>query len=58
MGVFSEATLLSHPVVGTDASEVGPGAAAEVEGRHWEAAALQTHHVGTAGGPVLHIAQV
>lgn len=45
-------------MVGTDASEVGPRAAAEVEGRHREAAALQTHHVGTTGGAILHIAQV
>lgn len=58
MRVYSEAVLLSYPVVGTDASEVGPRAAAEVEGRHWEAASLQTHHIRTTGGAVLHIAQV
>lgn len=58
MKVCSEASLLSHPVVGTNVSEVGTRAAAEVEGRHWEAATLQTHHVGTTGGAVLHVAQV
>lgn len=50
--------VLFYPVVGTDASKVGSRTGAEVERRHREAASLQTHHVGTAGGAVLHIAQV
>lgn len=47
-----------YPVVGADASKVGSRTGAEVECRHREAASLQTHHVGTAGSAVLHIAQV
>lgn len=47
-----------YPVVGTDAAKVGSWTAAEVECRHREAASLQTHHVGTAGSAILHIAQI
>lgn len=39
-------------------ADAGSGAGAEVEGGHGEAATVQAHHVGTAGRPVLHVAQV
>lgn len=45
-------------MIRTDASKVGSSTGAEVERRHREAASLQTHHVGTTGSTILHIAQV
>lgn len=57
-GDFLFFVLFFYPVVGADASKAGPFAGAEVEGRHREAAAVQTHHVGAAGRSVLHVAQV
>lgn len=45
-------------MVGADAPKVGPRTGAEVERRHREAAAHQTHHVGAAGSAVLHVAQI
>lgn len=47
-----------YPMIRTDASKVGSRTGAEVERRHREAASLQTHHVGTTGSAILHIAQV
>ena len=53
-----ELRTIVYPVVGADAPKGGSRAGAEVERGHREAASLQTHHVGPAGGAVLHIAQV
>lgn len=48
----------SDPVVGADPGGRRAGTEAQVEGVDREAAALQTHHVGTTRSPVLHVAQV
>ena len=50
--------MQTHAVVGADACGRGARAGAEVEGGDREAASLQTHHVGTTGSAVLHVAQV
>ena len=45
-------------MVGACEAVAGARARAEVEGAERQAAVLQTHHVGTAGSPGLHVAQV
>ena len=50
--------MATDPMVGADPGGGGARAHSEVEGVDGEAMAVQTHHVGPARRPVLHVAQV